>query len=112
MRDRLIEMIGDPDVDYEELTRFSPVYQYTRIDRPIFLAHGSTDRVVDVEHRWRLKTMLELIDREPEFLVIDEVGHGLPYVEDARKLYAPLVAFLDRHLKPASETGESPTDSP
>ena len=112
MRDRLIEMIGDPDVDYEELTRFSPVYQYTRIDRPIFLAHGSTDRVVDVEHSWRLKTMLELIDREPEFLVIDEVGHGLPYVEDARKLYAPLVAFLDRHLKPASETGESPTDSP
>ena len=112
VRDRLIEMIGDPDVDYEELARFSPVYQYTRIDRPVFLAHGNVDRVVDVEHTWRLSTMLDLIGREHEFLIIDELGHGLAYVDDARKLYKPLVAFLDQHLKPAPENTEPEAESP
>ncbi len=107
MRDRLIEMIGDPDVNYEELTRFSPVYQYTRINRPVFLAHGNIDRVVDVEHTWRLSTMLDLIGQDHEFLIIDEVGHGFTYVDEARELYVPLVDFLDRHLKPEPETADA-----
>mgnify|MGYP001821017209 FL=1 len=100
LREELIRIVGDPDLDYDEQTSNSPVYRYRDIKRPVFLAHGTKDRIVDIEHSWRLRMLMRLQGTDPEFVVIDDVGHGFSYVEDAELLYDPLVRFLDRHLMP------------
>lgn len=100
LREELIRIVGDPDLDYDEQTSNSPVYRYRDIKRPVFLAHGTKDRIVDIEHSWRLRMLMRLQGIDPEFVVIDDVGHGFSYVEDAELLYDPLVRFLDKHLMP------------
>jgi len=100
MRERLGEMVGDYESDYDSLVEYSPVYQYERFRRPLFLAHGNNDPIVDVEHSWRLRKMLRLIGRDPEFHIFEDLGHGFDYVAEAKAFYDPLIAFLDKHLKP------------
>ena len=100
LRDQLIRMIGDPGVDYDELTEHSPVYQYERFTVPIFIAHGDNDPVVDVEHAWRLKRLLDLVGYIPEFHIFENVEHGFDYVSEVKDFYDPLIAFLDIYLKP------------
>jgi len=90
-----MRIIGRPSADYAEQTENSPVYHYKDISRPVFLAHGTEDIVVDVEHSWRLRKLLQLIDRDPEFIIIDDIGHGYGNVGQAEQLYVPLVEFLD-----------------
>ena len=100
LRETLARIIGDPDLDYEEQREHSPAYRYKDIHRPILLAHGTADRVVDVEHSWRLRMLMKLRGVDPEFVILDDVGHGFEYIKEAKQLYDPLVAFLDSHLKP------------
>ncbi|MDJ0907606.1 MAG: prolyl oligopeptidase family serine peptidase [Woeseiaceae bacterium] len=106
LRRVLVDMVGDPDIDYEELVEYSPVYRYEEFSRPLFIAHGNSDSIVDVEHSWRLRIMLNLAGKRPEFVVIDNVGHGFDYVQEAAELYDPLIEFLDRHLKPDEQAVE------
>jgi len=116
LRDRLIEMIGDPDVDMPELMEYSPVYQYQDVSRPVYLAHGSKDQVVDVEHSWRLRKMLTLADGAVELHVLDDVGHGFALTSQVEAFYDPLMDFFARHLQgvgakqdAAAETGSAAT---
>ncbi len=104
LRDLLVDMIGDPAVEYDQLVEYSPVYQFRRFTRPLLLAHGTDDSVVDIEHSWRLKIMLDLAGIDAEFVVLDRVGHGFPYVSQAKKFYDPAIAFLDTHLKDVDES--------
>ncbi|MDJ0907608.1 MAG: prolyl oligopeptidase family serine peptidase [Woeseiaceae bacterium] len=101
-RERWAEIVGDPTENRDELIEFSPVYQYRQFQRPLFIGHGDADRIVDVEHAYRLQSLLELNGADSEFLILEDVGHGPRRVREARDLYGPLVEFLDRHLKPAN----------
>jgi dipeptidyl aminopeptidase/acylaminoacyl peptidase len=109
LRETLSRYVGDPEVDQAEQMEHSPVYRYRDIKRPVLLGHGMEDTIVDVEHSWRLRKMLFLAGADPEFILLDGVGHGFRYVDDARDFYEPLLAFLDTHLKAdASEPAPSP----
>jgi dipeptidyl aminopeptidase/acylaminoacyl peptidase len=107
LRDQLIGMVGDPSVEYEQLVEHSPVYQFRRFTRPILIAHGTSDSVVDVEHSWRLKVMLDIADIDAEFVVLDRVGHGFTYISEAQSFYEPAIEFLDTHLKSGEDYLES-----
>lgn len=112
LKEILIGYVGDPDVDYEEQTQHSPVYRYKDIKRPIFLGHGMADTVVDFEHSWRMQKVMRLSGTPPEFVLLTGVHHGFKYVDDARKLYEPLVEFLDKYLKPEVVEPASPPALP
>ena len=99
LRDTLIEYVGDPHIDFEEQIENSPVYRYKDITRPVFLAHGLNDAVVDYEHTWRMQKMLRLKGAPPSLVMMRGVGHGLPYIKQAKRLYDPLLKFLDDNLK-------------
>lgn len=101
LRDRLVEIVGDPELDRDEQTQYSPVYRYQEISKPVLLGHGIEDIIVDVEHSWRLRQLLRLNKQNPEFIILDGVGHGFEYVNQASQFFVPLVEFLDKHLKPA-----------
>ena len=103
LRDVLIKYVGDPNIDYTEQREHSPVYRYKDIKRPIFLAHGLDDTVADFEHTWRMQKMLRLAGSPPKLVFLKDVGHGFDYVSEAKKLYDPLLAFLDEHLKMTTE---------
>jgi dipeptidyl aminopeptidase/acylaminoacyl peptidase len=102
LRETLIRYVGDPNIDYAEQTENSPVYRYRDIKRPILLAHGMDDPVVDFEHSWRMQKMLRLTGTAPKFILLRDVGHGFGFIDEAKELYDPLMEFLDRHLKPAN----------
>ena len=95
----LIQIVGDPKTQMQELMNNSPVYQFEKITRPLFLAHGTTDDRVDVEHSWRLRRMLQLADIEHEWLIMDDVGHGFSHLDEVKQFYDKLMPFLDKHLK-------------
>lgn len=99
LREGFVRIIGNPDVDESELLQYSPVYRYRDISRPVLLAHGTDDEIVDVEHSWRLRKMLQLSGNEPEFIVLDDIGHGFRHTGEAEKLYGPLIEFLQQHLQ-------------
>ena len=101
LREALIEFVGDPDIDYAEQTENSPVYRYRDITRPVLLAHGMDDTVVDFEHSWRMQKMMRLSGQAPKFILLRGIGHGFRLIDEARELYDPLIEFLDMHLKPA-----------
>lgn len=99
LREGFVRIIGNPDVDESELLQYSPVYRYKDISRPVLLAHGTDDGIVDIEHSWRLRKMLELSGNDPEFIVLDDVGHGFRHTGEAEKLYGPLIEFLEQNLQ-------------
>ena len=104
LRSTLIEFIGDPDIDYAEQVKHSPVYRYKDIKRPVLIAHGMEDTIVDFEHSWRMQKMIGLAGSAPEFILLPGVGHGFTYISDAKDLYEPLVSFFDTHLKPVDDS--------
>jgi len=99
LEDLLKQIVGDPTKEQESLQQYSPVYQYKDLNVPLFIAHGDEDDIVDVEHSWRLKKMLDLRGVSYKWQILKGVGHGFEYVGQADKFYRKLVPFLKRHLK-------------
>lgn len=100
----LTEIIGNPNTQKEELFKYSPLYQFKGITKPVFIAHGTDDTVVDIEHAYRLHFALKDNNITHEWMVFDDVGHGFDYVEDEAKYYNALIKFLSKHLKKANAT--------
>ena len=101
MREIITRYVGDPDIDIDEQTQYSPVYRYRDLVQPILLGHGVSDRVVDIEHSRRLQKMLQLSGADSELLEIPDVGHGFATIDEASVFYGRLIEFLDEHLEGA-----------
>jgi len=95
----LQKIVGDPKKQRNELIQYSPVYQYKKINRPIFLIHGTKDTTVDIEHSYRMDALLDLTPIEHKLLILDGIGHGFRWVKDEIKFYDEVLKFLDKHLK-------------
>ncbi len=94
------KIVGDPEQDYEEMRRFSPVYRADEIRVPIFLAHGEWDRTVDLDHMIRMKLALDLAKTPAEATIYAKMGHGFDSREAAVRHWLKLYGFLSRHLRP------------
>ena len=105
-RQELAEIVGDPDTERERLVSISPAYRSAEIDVPVFIAHGTHDTRVDVEHAYRMKAMLEANGRRCEWLIIDGAGHS-PSREQYVDFLTMLRRFLERHLAPVTAPAES-----
>ena len=93
--------IGDYDDErdaYERLKALSPVYLLDTLEVPVFLAHGSRDRRVDVEHAYRLKLMMEKAGKPLEWHVYPETGHGFDSASEQLTHIQRVMEFLRRHL--------------
>jgi dipeptidyl aminopeptidase/acylaminoacyl peptidase len=97
MRDAWVDMLGDPDEDYERMRELSPAYRASGISVPIFVAHGIWDQRVDIDHAFRLMNMLDLYDKPYEWLLLEDAYHDLT-IEQARTYYISLANFLWKHL--------------
>jgi dipeptidyl aminopeptidase/acylaminoacyl peptidase len=99
IKQQLRKIVGDPEKEQEMLFSHSPVYRASEINTPLFIAHGTDDKTVDIEHAYRLKFALKANKIPFEWVVLDGFGHGFETVNQAEFYYAQLIAFLDTHLK-------------
>ncbi|MBB6520322.1 dienelactone hydrolase [Pseudoteredinibacter isoporae] len=93
------DYVGDPKTQQQELMRYSPVYQAERLRVPVFLAQGEKDRVVDKEHFYRMRHVLEKYGKTAEYLLLPEEVHGFSLLQSYYEFYSRLDAFFRKHLK-------------
>ncbi len=109
-RDFFVKSIGDPLTDLPRLKKYSPIYRYKEIGVPVFLAHGMRDRVVDVEHSYRLNLLLDLTTVEHELHTYKTLGHGFSLLSQHQEYYDDLMPFLNKHLGMPVENSEPNTE--
>jgi dipeptidyl aminopeptidase/acylaminoacyl peptidase len=105
------DLIGGPGRDHEKLRQVSPELRAAEIRNPVFLAHGTDDRVVRVRQTQNMARALEragkphellVLDgeinaRRPDWLIDDELD-GFWYEASRLEFYRRLEAFLSKHL--------------
>jgi dipeptidyl aminopeptidase/acylaminoacyl peptidase len=91
------EHIGDPDDDEEMLEARSPARLARAVKIPILLIHGEDDRRVPVKHAELMDKALRKAGKDVRFVKVPGMGHW-PDNKGWRKVYAPLLEFLEQHL--------------
>ena len=92
------EHIADPEADYQQIIERSPAYNTEHINVPVFIGHGVKDTIVDIEHAYRLKIMLEKHKKPFDWYIDDESGHNFETIDKRKHFYQMLVEFLNSHI--------------
>ena len=89
--------IGDPK-DEELMHSISPLEHVDKIDDPILIVHGRRDPRVVIDHAEKLRRQMKRLEREFEWLVKNNEGHGFRKEENRLELYKTMEDFLAQHL--------------
>lgn len=92
------DYIGDSREDYEKLKAISPVYSAASLKLPVYLAHGDDDRVVDLEHSYRLKRMLDALGRDYRWRIFEGQGHSFDDHEITVDYYRSIREFVGKAM--------------
>lgn len=92
------EHIGDADTEKEHLLSISPVYLTENLSRPLLVVHGTKDKIVDIEHAYRLKYVLDKNQKDYEWLELENSGHQFEHESDLIQVFETLATFLAKHL--------------
>jgi|SRR5450830_341681 len=87
-------LIGDPDKDAEVFRQNSPVALAGQLTQPLLIAHGAEDRRVPIEHAKRLRSALSGNNKQLEWVVYADEGHGLRHENNRIDFYKRVDAFL------------------
>ena len=84
--------------DVEEQKSNSPVHNVEKIKANVLLVHGGADSRVPIEQAESLKGAFEKINKEYEWLEIENEGHG--YYDEGNRytIYAKVLDFLDKNI--------------
>lgn len=94
----LKEYVGDTEAEYDQLKAISPIYLVQQLQRPLLIVHGARDEIVDIEHAFRLKLMLEKSQKPYSWHIFPEGGHGFSDQRERSLLYAKAMQFFSRNL--------------
>ena len=94
------QVIGDPErpKDIEEMRRYSPINLIDRITKPVLLAHGVNDQVVDRADSERFERRLKELGKVHEAYYYEKEGHGFDRWQTHVRFYRKVEEFLARHL--------------
>lgn len=90
--------VGDPVTEYKRLKHQSPVYRAAELRRPLLVAHGAKDTVVDVEHAHRLALMLGKYGKDYHLEIYPEGEHSFNDPGFAIALFRQVEDFVRRKL--------------
>jgi acetyl esterase/lipase len=91
---------GDLSTKRREHITGSPLYWVTPDAAPTLVVHGTDDKFVAYEQAEWMVDKLKASAVEAELLTLDCAGHGFKGA-DLEKAEKALLAFFDKHLKPA-----------
>jgi dipeptidyl aminopeptidase/acylaminoacyl peptidase len=105
--------MGSPDDPAQAAVyrRGSPVYRAERIEAPLLILHGRTDRRVVPLMSERMIEALEIEGKHHEVHWYDDEGHGWEKRENRRDAFNRIRSFLRRHVldEPEPEPEDSAT---
>ncbi len=93
-------LLGDRKKDNAQFIATSPLEQVARIKAPLLLAHGGRDRRVPIENAERMLDALRKNNKQVEWVVYPEEGHGFFFPQNRYDYYRKVEAFLAKYLKP------------
>ena len=87
--------LGD---DYDELYEYSPIRHADKINVPILLIHGDNDKVVQVSQSRDMYRKLDSLDKQVEYVEIDNANHYLSNNQHRLMTFKAIDAFLSKNL--------------
>ncbi|MCQ4161715.1 prolyl oligopeptidase family serine peptidase [Roseomonas sp. GC11] len=90
---------GDPVRDAALLERLSPLNHAHRIRCPLLVAQGMTDPRVPPLESEQIVAALQGNKVPVEYLTFPDEGHGFTKRANRRRVYAAVLAFLEKYLK-------------
>ena len=85
--------------DEDTLADFSPVNHASKITAASMLIHGEDDNRAPIDHAYAMRDALRATGTDPDWLEIDDSGHGAGNIQTRLELYEALLGFLDQHLR-------------
>jgi dipeptidyl aminopeptidase/acylaminoacyl peptidase len=98
----LDEVYGDRALMREN----SPITHIAKLKIPVFISHGTMDRVVPFNQSKMLRKALEANGKAYEWMEFAGEEHGLSKDENHEAFLNRLLAFLDRHIGPQSPAAQ------
>ncbi|MBT8449956.1 MAG: alpha/beta fold hydrolase, partial [Gammaproteobacteria bacterium] len=92
------EYIGDSSKEYDALLAISPINYIQDLSRPILIMHGAKDTVVDIEHAYRMKLLLDKYNKTYEWYVEPEGEHHFNKPSDAQAMFDKMLTFIDAYI--------------
>jgi dipeptidyl aminopeptidase/acylaminoacyl peptidase len=100
------KIVGDPKTDREHLIAVSPAYRAADMNVPILLMQGDRDRIVDPEHAYRMRAMLEANGKPYEWMLIEGATHD-PTGKQWLQLMQRVDRFLAQNLQPPGKNADA-----
>jgi dipeptidyl aminopeptidase/acylaminoacyl peptidase len=98
----VLELIGDPETQHDELVARSPLTYADDIRAPLLVIQGAKDpRVVPAESE-QLVARLRDLGRPVEYELFEDEGHGFTRYPNVVRAFKLAAEFLERHLVPES----------
>ena len=92
------DMVGDQVKDAAQLKATSPLEQAARIQRPLILAYGASDRRVPLSHGLSFRDAVKQTNKDVEWIQYDEEGHGWHLPKNNVDFWTRVEKFLDRTI--------------
>ncbi|HLR71472.1 MAG TPA: alpha/beta fold hydrolase, partial [Pseudogracilibacillus sp.] len=89
--------LGDPVRDKDRFIKDSPVTYLDGMTKPMLVIQGAKDPRVVKEESDQIVAKLKEKDRDVEYLVLDDEGHGFSKKENEIKVYKLMLEFLEKH---------------
>ena len=90
--------VGILDWKYEQLKDISPIYLMSELKTPVFIAHGRKDQIVDIEHGYRAKLMLEKYQKTFLWYEDEEGTHSFGSYAQQSAFFERLKVFLATYI--------------
>jgi dipeptidyl aminopeptidase/acylaminoacyl peptidase len=91
-------LVGDPVKDAAQFAATSPLKQAARITQPLLLAYGGADERVPIYHGRKFYDAVKGTNKQVEWVVYLEEGHGWQLVETRLDFWGRVEKFLARHI--------------
>ncbi len=80
------------------LAEISPVNHADKLKIPVFLIHGGQDTQVPPAHADRMRSALQKVGNDPQWLMERAEGHGFYTLRARTAFYTQLLTFLDQNI--------------
>ncbi len=91
--------LGSLDSEKEFLKSISPLFKVDQICKPLLIAQGANDPRVKQSESDQIVKVLKDKNKEVEYMLFEDEGHGFKRPENQFKFIEAAEAFLEKHLK-------------
>ena len=91
-------MVGNPEVDFEEMAAASPALHTDRIKTPLFVVQGANDPRVNIDEADQIVRSLRERGIDVPYMVKYNEGHGFQNEENRFESFKAMIGFFKKHL--------------